>query len=477
MTNDGASHEDRDQVNAALRSLPSVDAVLAHHALASLRERLPHLLVTEAVRVELDSARARARDGHLPRADLDAFAAAAVERLSAMLSPGLRPVINATCVILHTHLGRAPLPRSAIEAIERNASYSNLEYDLHRGERGSRYVHATQLLRQTTGCEDALVVNNNAAGLVLVLSSLAAGREVVLSRGQAVEIGGGFRIPEIMASSGARLVEVGTTNRTYVADFERAIGPETAAIMRVHSSNFRLVGFTTSPTIDELALLAHSAGVLLIDDVGSGALLDPARFGLAAEPLVQDSLRAGADLVLFSGDKLLGGPQCGIIAGRAAIVATLKRHPLARALRVDKLTLSALEATLLHYLRGEAEHEVPVWRMIATSLADLTGRAKTFAARLSKSGVACDVVEGRSAVGGGSLPGETLPTALVAIPAGLSTSDAEAMAGRLAATLRDGTPPVVCRVDRGLVLLDLRTVLDGEENSLLEAVVRAYTSQ
>jgi L-seryl-tRNA(Ser) seleniumtransferase len=393
-----------------------------------------------------------------------------------VLSPGLRPVINATGVILHTNLGRAPLSKAAVEAVARSAGYSNLEYDLAPGERGSRYIHATELLRRTAGCEDALVVNNNAAALVLVLAALAAEREVVLSRGQAVEIGGGFRIPDIMGTSGARLVEVGTTNRTYISDYERAVGPETAAIMRVHSSNFRLVGFTTTPDIEELAALAHSAGVLCIDDVGSGALLDPSRYGLASEPLVQASLDAGADLVLFSGDKLLGGPQCGIIAGRSAAVGKLKRHPLARALRVDKLTLSALEATLLHYLRGEAEREVPVWRMISAPPEELRARAEGWAARLSESGVSCDVTEGMSAVGGGSLPGESLPTWLVAIDLSRGSATPESAAGQMAAALRVGTPPVVARVERGLVLLDPRTVLEGQDDALVSAVAAAHAS-
>lgn len=476
MKQDSASPHARDHLNSVLRSLPAVDAVLAHPALATLRERLPHDLVARAVRAELDAVRALARDGQSPDLSVEAIAHAAAERLGGILSPGLRPVINATGVILHTNLGRAPLSRAAVEAVARNAGYSNLEYDLRLGERGSRYVHATQLLRRTTGCEDALVVNNNAAALVLVLTALAAGREVALSRGQAVEIGGGFRIPDIMATSGARLVEVGTTNRTYDSDYERAIGSDTAAIMRVHSSNFRLVGFTTSPTIEELAELAHRSGVLLIDDVGSGALLDLKRFGLAAEPLVQASIRAGADLVLFSGDKLLGGPQCGVIAGKAEVVGNLKRHPLARALRVDKLTLSALEATLLHYLRGEAEREVPVWRMIATPLSELRARAESWAERLSGAGISCEVVEGESTVGGGSLPGESLPTALVAIEAGGASGTAESAAGRLAAALREGSPPVVCRLDRGLVLLDPRTVLDGQDDALLDAVLGAHAT-
>ncbi|HET9494851.1 MAG TPA: L-seryl-tRNA(Sec) selenium transferase, partial [Chloroflexia bacterium] len=431
---------------------------------------------TSAVREELDEIRERVRQGSAPDVSVEAVARGAGERVVRAMSPGLRPVINATGVILHTNLGRAPLSRAAIEAIAANAAYSNLEFDLEQGERGSRYVHASDLLRRTTGCEDALVVNNNAAALVLVLTALASGREVVLSRGQAVEIGGGFRIPEIMATSGARLLEVGTTNRTYVADYERAITPDTAAIMRVHASNFRLVGFTTTPGIEELAELAHRFGVLLIDDIGSGALLDTSAFGLAPEPLVQASLLSGADLVLFSGDKLLGGPQCGIIAGRASLIARLRSHPLARALRVGKLTLSALEATLLHYLRGEAVREVPIWRMIALPSAEVRSRAETWSERLSSRGITSEVVEGSSAIGGGSLPGESLPTWLVAAQPPGDSGAPEAAAGRLAAALRDGTPPVICRVERGLLLLDPRTVLPGQDDDLLAALSRAYAA-
>jgi L-seryl-tRNA(Ser) seleniumtransferase len=476
MKNDSASPGADSRLNAALRALPSVDVVLAHPALADLRKRLPHHLVADAVRAELETARAEARSGQAPDPAVEAIARGAVERLGRILSPGLGPVINATGVILHTNLGRAPLSRAAIDAIAVTAGYSNLEFDLPSGERGSRYVHATELLRQTTGCEDALVVNNNAAALVLVLTALATRQEVVVSRGQAVEIGGGFRIPDIMATSGARLVEVGTTNRTYADDYRAAIGPNTAAIMRVHASNFRLVGFTASPEIEELADVARVSDVVLIDDVGSGALIDPSRFGLSAEPLVQASLRAGASVVLFSGDKLLGGPQCGVIAGKADIIAKLKRHPLARALRVDKLTLSALEATLLHYLRGEAEREVPVWRMISTPESELRARAVNWAARLNEAGLSCGVEVGQSAVGGGSLPGELLPTWLVAVNAAHVEATAESAAGQLAAALREGTPPVVCRVERGEVLLDPRTVLEGQDDELLAALLRAHAT-
>jgi L-seryl-tRNA(Ser) seleniumtransferase len=360
-----------------------------------------------------------------------------------------------------------------VEAISGLARYSNLEYDLEEGQRGSRYVHAVEVLRRVTGCEDALVVNNNAAALVLVLGALAQGREVVVSRGQLVEIGGGFRIPDIMRQSGAHLVEVGTTNRTYLSDYEAAVTERTALLLRVHASNFRVVGFTTSPEIEELSHLAHARGLLMVDDVGSGALLDTTRYGLSPEPQVQTSLQAGADLVLFSGDKLLGGPQCGIIAGKGDVVARLRKHPLARALRVDKLALGALEATLLHYLKGEAEREVPVWRMIAATPGQLRARATSWAEELERRGVECRVEEGRSAVGGGSLPGDTLPTFLLALSPtrGDAPPNPARQAGEWAARLRVAPTPVIARVERGTVLIDPRTVAEDEEPLLLEALV------
>jgi L-seryl-tRNA(Ser) seleniumtransferase len=448
---------------------------MAHPALAEARTSLPHEVVVEAVRRELARMREVLRTGEArsPGADVTIDVGELARRAAAtardMLTPSLRHAINATGVVIHTNLGRAPLSRRAIEAIARTAAYSNLEYDLQAGERGSRYVHAVQILRRVTGCEDALVVNNNAAALVLSLAALGAGREAIVSRGQLVEIGGGFRIPEIMRQSGARLVEVGTTNRTYLDDYRQAITPDTAILLRVHTSNFRILGFTTAPSVEELARLAHEHGLIMIDDVGSGALLDTTRFGLAPEPMVQASLRAGADLVLFSGDKLLGGPQCGIITGRASPIARLRKHPLARALRVDKLTLAALEATLTHYLLGEAETEVPVWRMITTPPDALRARAEQWAQRLQAAGVACSVERGESAVGGGSLPGEALPTWLVSIQPQPPQQDA----GRLALALRQAPTPVIARVEHDVLLLDPRTVQDDEVDMLIQEVISA----
>lgn len=463
----------RDEANgrAAMRGLPSVDKVLAHPVLRAAKAELPHDLLVLAIRQELDRLRNALSAAGVIDTSLENIAEKAVSHARLIASPRLRPVINATGVIIHTNLGRAPLSKAAVEAIASLARYGNLEYDLDEGQRGSRYTHAVQVLRRVTGCEDALVVNNNAAALVLALSALGQGKDVVVSRGQLVEIGGGFRIPDIMRQSGARLVEVGTTNRTYLSDYETAITGETSILLRVHASNFRLVGFTTSPSVDELPALAQRHGLPMVDDVGSGALLDTARYGLSPEPQVQASLQAGADLVLFSGDKLLGGPQCGIIAGKADVVARLRKHPLARALRVDKLSLAALEATLLHYLKGEAEREIPVWRMIAATPEQLRVRATAWAEDLSGRGLICQVEPGQSTVGGGSLPGDTLPTwllALIPTPGGDTSSTRQA--GEWAARLRQATTPVVARVEKGTLVVDPRTVAADEEHALLDAL-------
>jgi L-seryl-tRNA(Ser) seleniumtransferase len=312
-----------------------------------------------------------------------------------------------------------------------------------------------------TGAEAAIAVNNNAAAVLLALSALCQSREVIISRGQLVEIGGGFRVPDVMAQSGAHLVEVGTTNRTRLADYSAAIGENTAALMRVHESNFRVIGFTESVSIDELAPLARDGAVLSIDDLGSGCLLDPRPYGLAAEPTPQGSLRAGADLVLFSGDKLLGGPQAGIIVGRKDLIATLRRHPLARALRLDKTSIAGLNATLLHYVKGEATREVPVWRMISTPLADIDQRASRWASEI---GSGSHVVDGVSMVGGGSLPGESLPTRLLSIPASSGSAD------DLARALRGSKTPVIGRIDHNELCFDPRTVDPRQDEALIEAL-------
>jgi L-seryl-tRNA(Ser) seleniumtransferase len=447
------------------RRLPSVDRVMADTALQRAAGELGSAAATQAVRAELAERRAALRNGGAD-VSLASIAEAASARAYASLRASLRPVINATGVIIHTNLGRAPLSDAAIAAMTAvSRGYSNLEFDLEAGERGSRYEHLEALLCRVTGAEAAIAVNNNAAALLLALSALAQDREVVISRGQLVEIGGGFRIPDVMAQSGAKLVEVGTTNRTYARDYEDAIGEATVALMRVHSSNFRVTGFVASASLEEMASLAHARGLLLLDDLGSGCLLDTRAYGLSQEPTPQDSIRSGADLVMFSGDKLLGGPQAGVIVGRQELVARLRRHPLARALRMDKASIAATNATLLHYAKGEAEREVPVWRMISVPLIEVHARARRLARLI---GEGATVVDGRSMIGGGSLPEESLPTKLIALPAAGGV-ELEALAKRL----RLGETPVVGRIEDGRLLLDPRTVASRDHAALVKAVKAA----
>lgn len=449
-----------------LRKLPSVDRLLAHPVLQALQQEARHEMVVGAAREVLQRAREAIRAGQ-PCPSTEDLAQDARQVLASRLRPTLLPVINATGVVIHTNLGRAPLSEEALAAMwEAGQGYSNLEYSLEEGRRGSRYVHAEELLCRLTGAEAALVVNNNAGAVLLILAALAAGREVVISRGQLIEIGGGFRIPDVMRQSGARLVEVGTTNRTRIGDYREALTEDTALLFRAHHSNFRMVGFTEEASLAELVALGREAGVPVVDDLGSGSLLPTEAYGLAHEPLVQESVAAGAALVSFSGDKLLGGPQAGIIVGRRDLVERLRRFPLTRALRVDKTTLAGLQATLLHYLRGEAVEKVPVWRMIATGPQVLRRRARSWARRLAAQGVPAVVVPGESAVGGGSLPGQTLPTFLLAL--------AVASPDRLARRLRQGSPPVVARIEDDRLVFDPRTVLPGQDRALLQAIVSAW---
>ena len=443
----------------ARRTIPSVDRLLQTDEIAGLLREHPHDLVVGAVREVL--AGARAERGSNGRGVAVGTIVAAVEtRIGALLAPGPRRVINATGVILHTNLGRAPLSAAAVAAMERvSRGYSALEYDLERGERGSRHDHATALLRQVTGAEDALVVNNNASAVLLALTALASGSDVIISRGQLVEIGGGFRIPDVLAQSGATLVEVGTTNRTYLEDYAFAVSERSAVLLRVHSSNYRIVGFVHTVALDGLVRLGAEHAIPVVDDLGSGCLLPTERFGLAHEPTVQESVRAGADLVCFSGDKLLGGPQSGIVVGRAEPIALLRRHPLMRAVRPDKASLAGLAATLVPYLRGEAEREIPVWRMIAAPLEEIDHRARQIAAAAGDA----IVVESQAAIGGGSTPGETLPSRAVAI------GNAET-ADELSANLRHWKTPIVARIADGRVLLDLRTVAPEEDPEVIDAL-------
>ncbi|WP_075073425.1 L-seryl-tRNA(Sec) selenium transferase [Longilinea arvoryzae] len=441
-----------------LRSLPSVDQLLQAEPISHWIEQFGRPLVVDALREALASARSAVQSGR-PLAPRVSLLENAHQRLEAWLTPTLRPVINASGVVLHTNLGRAPLSRAALDAVQQAAAgYCTLEYELVRGSRGSRSAHAEALLIRLTGAQAALVVNNNAAAVLLALTALARRKRVIVSRTQLVEIGGGFRVPEVMAQSGARLVEVGATNRVHLSDYQNALAEPAALILHAHSSNFRIIGFTSEPALNEIAALAHQAGILFVDDLGSGALRDTARYGLAHEPTVQESLAAGSDLVCFSGDKLLGGPQAGILVGQADLIARIKKHPLARAVRADKLCLAALSATLVHYLKDEAEREIPIWRFIAQTPQQLGERAARWAAELGQG----EVIEGRSTVGGGSLPEETLPTRLLALPARQPNA--------VLARLRRADPPVIAYIENDRVLLDPRTVLPEQETALLEAL-------
>jgi len=456
-----------------LRRLPSVDRLLQTPIAQQLVAQYGHEATVYQLRAVLEDGRQSILGGAESVCE-EAILAQTAQSLGVRLGPSLRPVINATGVIIHTNLGRVPLSQAAREAMDAVAAgYSNLEYNLQVGRRGTRYLHAESLLCQLTGAEAALVVNNNAGAVLLMLAALAQGREVIISRGQLVEIGGGFRIPEVMRQSGAHLVEVGTTNRTYLHDYEAAIGEGTVAIMRAHRSNFCLTGFVHEPLLEELAALAHERGLLLFDDLGSGALLDTSSFGLAHEPMMQESVGAGVDLVSASGDKLLGGPQAGILVGRRELIERLRHFPLTRALRVDKITLAALQATLHAYVTGRACEEIPVWQMIAAPVEELEALAVRGLGALRQEGIEAAVVETQSAVGGGSLPGQTLPTRALALRA--------PSADRLAARLRTGTPPVVARIQEDLVLLDLRTILPAlaegsePEEELVRALRQALT--
>jgi L-seryl-tRNA(Ser) seleniumtransferase len=456
-----------------LRKLPGVTRLLQSPVVAQLVEEHGRERVVDALRATLDAARQAILSGQMAAPDVDALIAETGRLLAADLTPSLYPVINASGVIIHTNLGRAPLSDRARRAAAQVAmGYCNLEYDVEVGERGSRYVHASRLLTKLTGAEDALVVNNNAGAILLTLTALAKERDVLVGRSQLVEIGGGFRIPDVMRQSGTRLVEVGSTNRTYVRDYEDALHPiNTALILRVHHSNFSITGFVHEPSLAELVTLGDSYAVPVMDDLGSGTLLNTERFGLAHEPTIQESIAAGASIVTASGDKLLGGPQAGLILGKADLIARLRRHPLTRALRVDKTTMAALQATLLAYLNDRATEEVPIWRMIAARPESLARRARLWQRSLKPVGVQMSVTGTTSAVGGGSLPGQTLPTYALALE--VPSPD------RLAAHLRQpdplAGPPVIARIEDNRLLLDPRTVLPEQDAQLIKVVRSALT--
>ena len=456
-----------------LRSLPAVDELLRQEAISEAVETYPRTLVVRAVRNVLDWNRQAILNGEaafdsqgFEQANLVKEILAEIQHLASFT---LRRVINGTGIIVHTNLGRSLLCQDALDRLQLIGSgYSNLEYDLEAGRRGSRYVHAEAILCEITGAEGALVVNNNAGAVVLALNTLAQGKEVVVSRGQLVEIGGSFRIPDIMSRSGARLREVGCTNRTHLSDYEGAIGPETALLLDVHASNYQIVGFTAEVGLEELVELGRKQEVPVMQDLGSGCFVDVTPFGLQGEPLVQDTVRSGVDVITFSGDKLLGGTQAGIILGRSAFIAELRRNPLTRALRVDKLTLAALEATLRLYRDEDtAIQAIPTLKMIATDQKTLVDRAQVLVKALranTPESIEVTIMDGSSMVGGGALPTQTLPTKLVAI------SSKEGSAARLEAHFRGYVVPIIGRVEQEHFLLDTRTLQPGDEEVIVEAV-------
>jgi len=469
------SRENKD-LNARLRAIPSVDELLSQPALVSLAQSVGQGVVTQMARSVLKDLRAQLiRDALTSPEKIatgpEAIAAQVASAVEAVLAPSLRRVINATGVILHTNLGRAPLARSASEAIGETAvRYSNLEYDIERGERGKRDVHTARLLADLAGAEAAIVVNNNAAAVFLVLNTFAKGAEVIVSRGELIEIGDGFRIPDIMSESGAILREVGTTNRTRIRDYERAINSSTRLLLRVHPSNFRVTGFTERPSLDELVALGRRKHIPVFEDLGSGCLADLTSTGVT-EPVVRASCRAGAALVSFSGDKLLGGPQAGIVAGKNEMVARTRRNPLFRALRVDKLTVAALEATLKAYYRGAID-EVPTLRMIRTPIDEMVRRAEAFAQTITAAlppDVELKLLPGFSLIGGGSTPDQKLPTHLIVITS--RRHSASTIEQRLRKP--ETGAPVIARIAGDRLILDLRTVFPDEQGALASALAVA----
>jgi L-seryl-tRNA(Ser) seleniumtransferase len=455
-------------VAALLRQIPAVDELLNRQALRALEARVGRRLLVDATRKVLQSLRGRIANGDISSVTIEMLEREILAETEATSEFSLRPVINASGVILHTNLGRAPLAREAFEHLAETATrYSNLEYDLWRGERGKRDSHTDRLFTQLLGAEKALVVNNNAAAVFLALNTLAEGYEVIVSRGELIEIGGSFRIPEMCAKSGAVLREVGTTNRTRISDYAAAINERTRVLMRVHPSNFRIVGFTERPGLSEFVELAHEHNLTALEDLGSGCLVDISPQGVPAdwrEPPAGESLKAGVDVVTFSGDKLLGGPQAGILVGKREPLEKLRKNPLFRALRVDKLTIAALEATIALYLRGQTQ-AIPALRMIQLTKDAIVPRAERLAERIRACAeFSARLQDGDSVIGGGSTPGQSLPTALVAV------THARHSAQKLEALLRRNSPPLIARVDRDELLLDLRTVFEEQD----EEVARAF---
>ena len=439
----------------SLRDLPSVEQLLqnADH----LIQEFGRPLTLDALRTTLDEIRARFKlnpETALPSTDL--ILSQALSHLTTWTASTLHPVINATGVILHTNLGRAPLSKATIQAMNDAAlNYSNLEFDLSTGKRGSRLIHAESVLQKLTGAEASLVVNNNASAVLLVLSALANKKNVIIARSQLVEIGGGFRVPDVMKQSGAKLVEVGTTNKIRLSDYESALAEKSALVMRAHRSNFKIVGFTEEPELKEIVDVAHKANTIVVDDLGSGALVDTAKYGLVHEPTVHESLAAGVDIVCFSGDKLLGGPQAGIIIGKKELIDKIKKHPLARAVRADKMCLAGITATLTHYLKDEAEREIPIVKMMSFTAEQVKVRAEAWRDALGQG----EVNKSESTVGGGSLPEESMPTFVLS----LNVKSPDTFLKKL----RKGSPPLIARVENDKVCLDPRTVFEEQDIKLI----------
>lgn len=469
-----------DNKSAMFKQIPSVDFLLETTLIKEMLSVTPRPLVVRAIRQVLANIRGRIEKTQTgdegPDLEANAIVDQIVETIAALSQPSLRHVINATGVIVHTNLGRSPLSQRVVAKFNSIAgSYSNLEYDLATGKRGSRYVHVEEILRELTGAEDALVVNNNAAAVLIALDTVAKDKEVIISRGQLVEIGGSFRMPDVMKKSGAKMVEVGTTNKTTLKDYESVLGPDTALFLRVHTSNFRIVGFTEEVSLEDLVALGKKHGLPVMEDLGSGCLIDFSRYGLRREPTVQDSVATGADVITFSGDKLLGGPQCGIIIGKKALISAIKANQLNRALRVDKLTILALQETLSMYRNEErAIKQIPTLRMLCQSYQSLRKKAERLVGLIGKIGTgnfALNIVDGMSRVGGGAMPLEEIPSRLLCIaPRRFSTQ-------HLTTLLRSCTPPIIARLEKDQLLLDVRTIQDKELKIVAGAIKKLSTQK
>jgi len=448
-----------------LSAIPSVDSILQSPAADKLIDIAGRELAVKAIRQSLDQIRKKMRSG-LPLPDINVIIEGANKFAMEWIQPSLYPVINASGIILHTNLGRAPLSNDTIKAMQAvSANYNNLEFDLLKGKRGKRSVHAEEILKKLTGVESALVVNNNAAAVLLVLTALAKNKKVVIPNSQLVEIGGGFRVPDVMRQSGAKLVPIGTTNRIHLSDYIQALEDGASLVLNAHHSNFKIIGFTTEPGLEEVAAAAHTHSVPFVYDLGSGAMIDTCSYGLAHEPTVSEAISAGADIICFSGDKLLGGPQAGIIIGRSDLMKKIKRHPLARAVRADKTCLSGISTTLIHYLKGEVEEKIPIWKMISLDKNTIHQKALGWKKSIGQG----SVIEGNSMVGGGSLPGETLPTYLLALDI--------PKANKFLARLRALPFPIIARIENGQTLFDPRTVLPNQEETFLLGLKQVLLNQ